>query len=95
MSFTAAANGVLPGVPLPRLPPRRCQPQYARVFVDVVSGKRFEPPGLAELIDHAQAGDQLCITPLDRLGRSLRELIETVVESTWMRSPTVSDTPRS
>ena len=26
-----------------------------RVFVDVGSGKRFERPGLADLIDHAQA----------------------------------------
>ena len=25
-----------------------------RVFVDVISGKRFERPGLAELIDHAR-----------------------------------------
>ena len=49
-----------------------------RVFVDVVSGKCFERPGLAELIDHARPGDRLCVTRLDRLGRSLRELLETV-----------------
>ena len=49
-----------------------------RVFVDVVSGKRFERPGLAELMDHARPGDCLCVTRLDRLGRSLRELLETV-----------------
>ena len=49
-----------------------------RVFVDVVSGKRFERPGLAELIDHARPGDRLCVTGLDRLGRSLRERLETV-----------------
>ena len=49
-----------------------------RVFVDVVSGKRFERPGLTELIDHARPGDRLCVTRLDRLGRSLRELLETV-----------------
>ena len=49
-----------------------------RVFVDVISGKRFERPGLAELIDHARPGDRLCVTRLDRLGRSLRELLETV-----------------
>ncbi|MDE2986428.1 MAG: recombinase family protein [Chloroflexota bacterium] len=49
-----------------------------RVFTDVVSGKRFERPGLAELIDHARPGDRLCVTRLDRLGRSLRELLETV-----------------
>ena len=43
-----------------------------RVFVDVVSGKRFEHPGLAELIDHARPGGRLCVTRLDRLGRSAR-----------------------
>ena len=49
-----------------------------RVFTDIVSGKRFERPGLAELIDHARPGDRLCVIRLDRLGRSLKELLETV-----------------
>ena len=49
-----------------------------RVFADVASGKRSERPGLAELLDHARPGDRLCVTRLDRLGRSLRELLETV-----------------
>ena len=49
-----------------------------RVFTDVASGKRSERPGLAELLDHAWPGDRLCVTRLDRLGRSLRELLETV-----------------
>ena len=49
-----------------------------RVFVDVISGRRFERPALAELIDHARPGDRLCIIRLDRLGRSLRELLEIV-----------------
>ena len=49
-----------------------------RVFVDVISGRQFERPGLSELIDHARAGDSLCVTRLDRLGRSLKELLETV-----------------
>ena len=40
--------------------------------------KRFERPGLAELIDHARPGDRLCVIRLDRLGRSLKELLETV-----------------
>ena len=49
-----------------------------RMFTDVISGKRFDRPGLAELIDHARPGDRLCVTRFDRLGRSLRELLETV-----------------
>ena len=46
-----------------------------RVFVDVISGRQFERPGLSALIDHARPGDSLCVT---RLGRSLKELLETV-----------------
>ena len=49
-----------------------------RLFTDVASGKRVDRPGLAELIEHARTGDRLCVTRLDRLGRSLRELLEIV-----------------
>ena len=49
-----------------------------RIFTDVASGKRSDRPGLAELIDHVRPGDRLCVTRLDRLGRSLRELLEIV-----------------
>ena len=54
------------------------QADAIRVFVDVISGRQFDRPGLAQLIDHARAGDSLCVTRLDRLGRSLKELLETV-----------------
>ena len=46
-----------------------------RVFVDVISGRQFERPGLSALVDHARPGDSLCVT---RLGRPLKELLETV-----------------
>ena len=36
-----------------------------RFFTDVVSVKRFERPGLAELLDHARSGDLLGVTRLD------------------------------
>ena len=49
-----------------------------RIFDDVISGRTFERPGLTCLLDFARAGDVLCIVRLDRLGRSLRELLETV-----------------
>ena len=42
-----------------------------RVFVDVISGRQFERPGLSALIDPARPGDSLCVIRLDRLGRSL------------------------
>jgi len=50
----------------------------ARVFEDVVSGKTFERPGLAALLDYARPGDTLAVIRLDRLGRSLAELLGTV-----------------
>ncbi|MCP5135131.1 MAG: recombinase family protein [Gammaproteobacteria bacterium] len=49
-----------------------------RIFEDVVSGRRFDRPGLTALIDYARPGDIVCVVRLDRLGRSLRELLETV-----------------
>ena len=49
-----------------------------RIFTDVVSGASSERPELARLIDHARPGDSLCVTRLDRLGRSLAELLATV-----------------
>jgi len=49
-----------------------------KVFTDVKSGKSMDRPGLAELLAYARAGDTLAIVRLDRLGRSLAELLETV-----------------
>ena len=49
-----------------------------RIFEDVISGKRFERPGLTQLLDYVRPNDCLCVVRLDRLGRSLRELLEIV-----------------
>jgi DNA invertase Pin-like site-specific DNA recombinase len=49
-----------------------------RTFTDVMSGKSMERPGLAELIAFARDGDTLAVVRLDRLGRSLGELLSTV-----------------
>jgi DNA invertase Pin-like site-specific DNA recombinase len=49
-----------------------------RIFEDVISGRGFNRSGLADLIDYARPGDVVCVVRLDRLGRSLRELLETV-----------------
>jgi len=46
----------------------------------VVSGKRFDRPGLTDLVDHARPGDTLWVVRLDRLWRSLKKLMETVDE---------------
>jgi DNA invertase Pin-like site-specific DNA recombinase len=49
-----------------------------RIFEDIISGKIFKRPGLDALIAYARPNDLLCVVRLDRLGRSLKELLETV-----------------
>lgn len=49
-----------------------------RIYQDVMSGKRFDRPGLTEMMEFAREGDTLCVVRLDRLGRSMRELLEIV-----------------
>lgn len=49
-----------------------------KIFTDVISGKIFKRAGLEELINYARPNDLLCVVRLDRLGRSLKELLETV-----------------
>jgi DNA invertase Pin-like site-specific DNA recombinase len=46
-----------------------------RVFEDRASGARAERPGLRRALDHLRAGDTLVVWRLDRLGRSLKDLI--------------------
>ena len=48
------------------------------VFEDHVSGAKAERPGLAEAIRFARRADTLVVWKLDRLGRSMAHLIETV-----------------
>ena len=57
---------------------RLIQNGAVRVFEDVISGKTFNRPGLAALLDHARPNDTLAVIRLDRLGRSLKELLDTV-----------------
>ncbi|HML53216.1 MAG TPA: recombinase family protein [Solidesulfovibrio magneticus] len=40
------------------------------------SGKCFDRPGLSEMMSFAREGDTLCVVRLDRLGRSMKELLE-------------------
>ena len=49
-----------------------------RIFVDRVSGTIADRPGLRSALECARAGDSLVVWRLDRLGRSLRHLIEVV-----------------
>ena len=49
-----------------------------KVFSDIRSGKTMERPGLEALLAYARKGDTLSVVRLDRLGRSLGELLTTV-----------------
>ena len=52
--------------------------QCEQVFTDKMSGKRFDRPRFLAMLAMARQGDVIVIWRLDRLGRSLKELIETV-----------------
>ena len=49
-----------------------------RVFIDTMSGVRDDRPEFQRMLDMARPGDVIVVWRLDRLGRSLRHLIETV-----------------
>ncbi len=49
-----------------------------RLFTDIVSGARGERPGLSAALTECRPGDTLVVWKLDRLGRSLAHLVETV-----------------
>lgn len=49
-----------------------------RIFKETASGALRERPELAKALDYVREGDVLVVWKLDRLARSLRQLIETV-----------------
>jgi len=49
-----------------------------RIFVDRASGSVQDRPGLTSALECARSGDSLVVWRLDRLGRSLRHLIDVV-----------------
>jgi DNA invertase Pin-like site-specific DNA recombinase len=49
-----------------------------QLYTDTVSGSVTERPGLTRALSHLRTGDTLVVWRLDRLGRSLPHLIETV-----------------
>ncbi|ODS23604.1 transposon DNA-invertase [Candidatus Endobugula sertula] len=52
--------------------------QCEKVFEDQLSGAKAERPGLKEALEYARPGDTLVVWRLDRLSRSLKDLIEMV-----------------
>src|SRR5947207_9853104 len=50
----------------------------AKIFTDVISGSTTERHGLHAALSYVREGDTLVVWRLDRLGRSLKHLIETI-----------------
>lgn len=47
-----------------------------RIFTDKISGKEFKREGLTACMDYLRSGDTLVIYRLDRLGRSVKEMLD-------------------
>lgn len=50
----------------------------AQVFTDKASGAGIDRPGLKEALSHLRGGDSLVVWKLDRLGRSVKGLVDLV-----------------
>ena len=53
-----------------------CDPHH--LYTDIASGAKADRPGLEAALHYIREGDTLVVWKLDRLGRSLKHLIETV-----------------
>lgn len=51
-----------------------------KIFTDIASGAKADRPGLTEALGYLREGDTLVVWKLDRLGRSLNHLIQTVTQ---------------
>ena len=51
-----------------------------RIFNDKISGSRAERPGLTKALEMLREGDTLVVWKLDRLGRSVKNLVDLVGE---------------
>lgn len=63
-----------PELQLDALKKAKCKP----IFIEQKSGRNMERPELTRCLDTLRSGDTLIIWKLDRLGRSLRDLLEIV-----------------
>ena len=51
-----------------------------KTFSDKASGARVDRAGLADALSHARAGDMLVVWKLDRLGRTMKGLVDLAAE---------------
>jgi DNA invertase Pin-like site-specific DNA recombinase len=55
-----------------------------RVFEEKVSTRKADRPGLAAALDYLRPGDTLCVWKLDRLGRSVKDVL-TIADDLYER----------
>ena len=48
------------------------------IYTDVISGVKSQRPGLDKALNYAREGDTIVVWKLDRLGRSIQHLIQTI-----------------
>lgn len=54
-----------------------------KIYTDKVSGAKVERPVLDRMLRNAREGDMIVVWKLDRLGRSLKHLVELVSENNF------------
>ena len=53
-----------------------------KIFSDTISGARDDRPGLAALLEYVRAVDTVVVWKLDRLGRNMIHILQTVKDLT-------------
>lgn len=61
-----------------------------RIFTDKISGKEFKRAGLTACLDYLRTDDTLVIYRLDRLGRSIKEMLDLCAKLEMQRIKLVS-----
>ena len=56
------------------------QAKCKHIFTDKLSGSRRDRPGLNEALSHLRPGDTLVVWKLDRLGRTVKGLVDLISE---------------
>jgi len=55
-----------------------CDPQH--IYADTISGSKWSRPELTKALEFMRPGDTLVVTRLDRLGRNMREAVNTIAD---------------
>ena len=50
-----------------------------KIYTEIMSGTKSDRPKLQELLNNLRSGDVIVVWKLDRLGRSLKHLVELII----------------